>query len=525
MELKGVSLIGSGEGKARNGFSAVNPATGVSLEPHYSYAEVDEIDAAVRLAAEAFPVYSKISGAQKATFLRQIATGLESNIAALVDRAQLETALPVPRLKSEVWRTSNQLQMFADVVEEGSWVGARIDSPDPARKPLPKPDVRSMLLPLGPVVVFGASNFPFAFSVAGGDTASALAAGNPVVAKAHLAHPGTGELVGRIVQESVRACGLPQGVFSLLYGAGEGIGIQLVEHPLIKAVGFTGSHAGGKALMRLAAAREVPIPCYAEMGSVNPVFILPKVFKQKSKEIATGLYGSFTLGAGQFCTKPGLVFLPKVEETKVFRSELTQLVQDSPQQVLLTAGISDKYSRAVHDRRTDKTTRLLANSKPAEKHGSSVSVMLFATESETFQQEKSLEEEVFGPSTLLIEYQDYSELLKIASNLEGHLTATLHGTEDELIACQDLVKILETKVGRLLFNGFPTGVEVCHAMVHGGPYPATSDGRSTSVGSQAIFRFVRPVCYQNFPDSMLPDELKSNNPLNILRMVDGVMKK
>jgi 2,5-dioxopentanoate dehydrogenase len=237
------------------------------------------------------------------------------------------------------------------------------------------------------------------------------------------------------------------------------------------------------------------------------------------------LYGSFTLGAGQFCTKPGLVFLPKLEETKVFRSELTQLVQDSPQQVLLTAGISDKYSRAVHDRRADKTTRLLANSKPAEKHGSSVSVMLFATESETFQQEKSLEEEVFGPSTLLIEYQDYSELLKIASNLEGHLTATLHGTEDELIACQDLVKILETKVGRLLFNGYPTGVEVCHAMVHGGPYPATSDGRSTSVGSQAIFRFVRPVCYQNFPDSMLPDELKSNNPLNILRMVDGVMKK
>jgi NADP-dependent aldehyde dehydrogenase len=237
------------------------------------------------------------------------------------------------------------------------------------------------------------------------------------------------------------------------------------------------------------------------------------------------LYGSFTLGSGQFCTKPGLVFMPQAEETQVFRSELTHLVQESSQQVLLTAGISDKYSRAVEDRRADKMTQLVATSKPAEKHGSSVAVTLFATESETFQQEKSLEAEVFGPSTLLIEYRDYSELLKIASNLEGHLTATLLGTEEELVACSDLVKILETKVGRLLFNGYPTGVEVCHAMVHGGPYPATSDGRSTSVGSQAIFRFVRPVCFQNFPDSMLPDELKSNNPLNILRMMDGVMRK
>jgi len=525
MELKGISLIGFSDGHRGTGFNAVNPATGVALEPHFSYASTEEINAAVRLATEAFPIYSALPGAKKAEFLRHIASGLEANVTSLVERAQLETALPIPRLKSEVWRTSGQLRMFAEVVQEGSWVNARIDAPDPERKPLPKPDVRSMLRPLGPVVVFGASNFPFAFSVAGGDTASALAGGNPVVVKAHLAHPGAGELVGQIVRESVLACGLPQGVFSLLYGAGEGIGIQLVEHPSIKAVGFTGSHAGGKALMHLAASRPEPIPCYAEMGSTNPVFILPKVFKQKSKEIATALYGSFTLGSGQFCTKPGLVFMPQAEETQVFRSELTHLVQESSQQVLLTAGISDKYSRAVEDRRADKMTQLVATSKPAEKHGSSVAVTLFATESETFQQEKSLEAEVFGPSTLLIEYRDYSELLKIASNLEGHLTATLLGTEEELVACSDLVKILETKVGRLLFNGYPTGVEVCHAMVHGGPYPATSDGRSTSVGSQAIFRFVRPVCFQNFPDSMLPDELKSNNPLNILRMMDGVMRK
>jgi 2,5-dioxopentanoate dehydrogenase len=410
-------------------------------------------------------------------------------------------------------------------VEEGSWVTARIDRADAERRPSPKPDIRSMLRPLGPVVVFGASNFPLAFSVAGGDTASALAAGNPVIVKAHPAHPGTSELVGRAVRESVRECGLPEGLFSLLFDGGTRVGSALVQHVLVKAVGLTGSRAAGRALMDLAASRPEPIPFFGEMSSTNPVFILPGALRERGESVAAGLFGSFTLGAGQFCTKPGMVFVPAGRDADSFAVRLRDLVRGSPVFNLLTAGIANSYRSAITRRKSDEAVKAAAVVESASGSGCSATAALFETDARTFLGNTVLGSEIFGPTTLLVRHTSREEILEIARNLEGHLTATIHGTEDDLRQYADLVAILENKAGRLVFNGFPTGVEVCHAMVHGGPYPATSDGRSTSVGSQAIFRFARPVCYQGFPDEALPEELKNNNPLGIWRMVDGEMTR
>jgi len=524
LALTGVSLIGGRNGEPGDGFSAVNPVTGEILEPKYAAASQAEIELAVRLAHDAFPSYAALPGGKKAEFLRSIASEIEGNAAEIVARAQLEAGLPKPRLDGELARTANQLRLFAEVVEEGSWVNARIDLPDAARKP-PKHDIRSMLKPLGPTVIFGASNFPLAFSVAGGDTASALAAGNPVIVKAHPAHPGTSELVGLAIRRSVQACGLPEGVFSLLFDAGIEVGTRLVRHPLIKAVGFTGSLAGGRALMDLAASRPDPIPCYAEMGSVNPVFILPGALKSRGADIAAGLHASFTLGSGQFCTKPGLVFLPRQEESRNFASDLSERVQKTPSQTMLTSGIAQRYRSAIDARRSQDAAPVIAQSAASATAVACAQPVLFSTDAAVFLKNEDLSEEVFGPTTLLIEYESHSQALEAAEHLEGHLTATLLGTEEDFAAHRDLIAILERKVGRLVLNGYPTGVEVCHAMVHGGPYPATSDGRSTSVGTQAIFRFARPVCYQNFSNSLLPEELKSANPLKIWRMVDGVMTR
>jgi len=458
--------------------------------------------------------------------LRKIAAGIEAITDELVERAGQETALPKARLQGEIARTCGQLNLFAQVVEEGSWVGARIDRADPNRKPAPKPDIRSMLRPLGPVVVFGASNFPLAFSVAGGDTASALAAGNPVIVKAHPAHPGTSELVGQAIRVSVRQCGFPEGVFSLLFDSGIQVGIALVKHPLVKAAGFTGSRSAGKALMDVAAARPEPIPFFAEMSSTNPVFILPGALRERTENIATGLHTSFTLGAGQFCTKPGIVFLPQGAEATTFTDKLGKLVSESTQFNLLTAGIRSSYGAAVTGRKAKGKVKVVAEKLPSSGgQGFSVGATLLATDATSFLQDSELADEIFGTATLLIQHTNRAEILEIAHNLEGHLTATIHGTEDDLREFADLVAILESKVGRLVFNGFPTGVEVSHAMVHGGPYPATSDGRSTSVGSQAIFRFARPVCYQGFPEGALPAEIQDANPLDIWRMVDGKLTR
>jgi NADP-dependent aldehyde dehydrogenase len=415
--------------------------------------------------------------------------------------------------------------LFAQVAEEGSWAQARIDHGDPDRKPAPKPDIRSMLRPLGPVGVFGASNFPLAFSVAGGDTASALAAGNTVVFKAHPAHPGTSELVGRAVQESVRECGLPEGVFSLLFDSGTRVGTELVKHPLVRAGAFTGSRGGGRALMDMAAARPEPIPFYAEMSSTNPVFILPGALRERGENLAAGVHASFTMGAGQFCTKPGMVFLPHGNDAAKFTDKLRQLVAASAPFHLLTRAIHSSYDSALAGRKTDAGVTLVAEApKATQQTGFAVNSALFEADADTFLG-SNLDDEIFGPTTLLVRHSNRDQVLEIARSLEGHLTATIHGTEQDLREFADLIAILEGRVGRLVFNGFPTGVEVCHAMVHGGPYPSTSDGRSTSVGTRAIFRFTRPVCYQGFPDDALPAELKDTNPLGIWRMVDGEMTR
>jgi alpha-ketoglutaric semialdehyde dehydrogenase len=414
-------------------------------------------------------------------------------------------------------------------VEEGSWLMARVDRADPERKPAPRPDIRSMLRPLGPVAVFGASNFPLAFSVAGGDTASALAAGNPVIVKAHPAHPGTSELAGLAVQQAVRQCNLPEGVFSLLFDDGNDIGVALVKHPLVKAGGFTGSRNAGKILMNMAAARPDPIPFYAEMSSTNPVFILPGALRENTGKIAAGLHASVTLGAGQFCTKPGMVFVADGEDAVKFTEALKGPVQGSARFHLLTKAIGVSYCNGIDQRRNHPAIKLLAEAQSDEAGGPGVQAAIFETNADSFLRNPDLSDEIFGPATLIVRHsqkqKQKDEILNIARSLEGHLTATIHGTEQDLREYGDLLDILETKVGRLIFNGFPTGVEVSHAMVHGGPFPATSDGRSTSVGSQAIYRFCRPVCYQGFPDTALPEELRNNNPLKLWRMVDGEMTR
>jgi NADP-dependent aldehyde dehydrogenase len=526
ISLSGVSLVGNSvAAPGKTTFHGINPATGQKMEPAFHSATEQQIAQAVELAGAAFFAFSGTTGKERGAFLRKIAAGLTEQGAAIVERAHLETGLPLPRLQGELARTTNQLALFAEVVEEGSWVDARIDEADAARKPLPKPDVRSMSKALGPVAVFGASNFPLAFSVAGGDTASALAAGCPVVVKAHPAHPGTSELVGRAVQKAVQESGLPEGVFSLLFDAGVEVGVSLVKHPGIKAVAFTGSQNGGKALMRLAAEREEPIPCYSEMGSTNPLFILPGAMKERREALAQGLQTSFTLGSGQFCTKPGLVFGP-AEEMEPFADQLRTGVKGLAQQGMLTPGIAAKYTEAVKERVKQGKAEQIAGVDTAVEEGIAAgAASLFRVTLEEFLGHSSLEEEIFGPTTLLIQYGEKDELVSAAEKLHGHLTATIHGTDEDIANAAELIRVLETKVGRILFNGYPTGVEVCHAMVHGGPYPATSDSRTTSVGTKAIVRFVRPVCYQDCPDASLPAELKRKNSLGIMRLVNGTLTR
>lgn len=525
MGLSGRSIIGFRDGaEATAKFRAHNPKTGDKLDPEFSSATAEEVNRAAELAHAAFEDYRSRSGREKGKFLRQIASNIEAVTNELVERAELETALPKARLQSETARTCNQLRLFAHLVEEGSWLMARIDRADPQRKPLPKPDIRSLLRPLGPVVVFGASNFPLAFSVAGGDTASALAGGNPVIVKGHSAHPGTSEIVGDAVREAVKTCNLPEGVFSLLFGGGNEVGGALMKHPLVKAGGFTGSRTAGKILMNVAASRPEPIPFYAEMSSTNPVFILPGALREDGHKIAAGLHASFTLGAGQFCTKPGMVFVSEGPDASRFSESLREAVKGSTPFHLLTDVIRSSYGKGIGDRKTKSSVKLTAEAS-SKASDLAVEAALFETDAQSFLRDPELSAEIFGPATLLVRHSRREEILQIARELEGHLTATIHGSESDLREFSDLVAILEQKVGRLVFNGFPTGVEVSHAMVHGGPFPATSDGRSTSVGTQAIYRFCRPVCFQGFPDSALPDELRDENPLGIWRMIDGEMTR
>jgi len=525
MKIDGLSLISSGVGgKAESTFKAVDPSTGATIEPDLYAASSQETEQAAWLAEAAFKEYSHKSGKERATFLRAIAEQIEALGDTLTHRAMAETGLPEARIIGETGRTCGQLRLFASLVEEGSWVQARLDLAQADRKPLPKPDVRSMKRPLGPVTVFAASNFPLAFSVAGGDTAAALAAGCPVLVKAHASHPGTSELVGQAVLAAAEATSMPTGTFSLLQGSGRTVGAALVKHPAIQAVGFTGSTAGGTALMRLASERAQPIPVYAEMGSVNPVVILPGVLARDSEKIATGLQASATLGVGQFCTNPGVVLVEQSEAGDDFVKEFVEAMAQTPTATMLNPTIHKAYFSGLKEREAKAQVKTLL-AAPREGIACSGTASVFEVSAKDFLADSSLANEIFGPETTLVRWSDKSELLAIAGQLEGQLTATVFGTDEDLNVHADLLPILERKAGRIIYNAYPTGVEVCHSMVHGGPYPATSDGKSTSVGTHAIDRFVRLVAYQGSPQDLLPDELKDANPLGIWRRVDGELSR
>lgn len=526
MELTGRSIIGTSRGAAVGATTlGFNPLTGEYLEPGWYSASEAEIEQAIKLASEAFLSYSRLSGRERGHFLRTIASQIESIAEPLTARAVAESGLPVARIQGEIGRTCNQLRMFAVLVEEGSWVDARIDRADPQRQPIPKPDVRSMLRPLGPVAVFGASNFPLAFSVAGGDTASALAAGCPVVVKAHPSHPGTSELVGLAISAAVSECRLAQGVFSLIFGAGNESGAQMVRHPLIKAGGFTGSRAGGKALAAIAANRPEPIPFYAEMSSVNPLLVLPGAMHERGEALAAGLHGSITLGAGQFCTKPGLVLVRDDAASAAFLSRLAALMGAEQVFTLLNPGIQKAYDTGIslldHNEHVKTLARPSNSSGATAGPGCQTVAALYQTTAANLISSPKLQDEVFGPAALVVTWSTTEELIDLLRSMEGQLTASIHANEEDLADYTAILPILENLAGRLVYNGFPTGVEVCQAMVHGGPWPSTSDGRSTSVGTRAIFRFTRQVCYQAFPDPSLPGELQNGNPQGIWRLVDG----
>ena len=519
--LEGKQLIGSQAIEAKGEpIHAVNPATGETLEPGYKAGSKAEVERACELAWAAFDSYRETGLEARATFLETIADEIEALGDALIERAMQESGLPQARLQGERGRTCGQLRLFASVVRAGEWLDVRHDPALPDREPMPRVDLRQRHIALGPVAVFGASNFPLAFSVAGGDTASALAAGCPVVVKAHSAHPGTSELVGRALQKAVARCELPEGVFSLLFGSGREVGQGLVSDARIKAVGFTGSRSGGTALMKTAQARPEPIPVYAEMSSINPVFLLPEALKARGKALGEAFVGSLTMGAGQFCTNPGLVIAVKGEALDGFVEAAAEAVKGAGAQTMLTPGIHDAYTQGVNTLGGSDKAREVARG-PQGDGPNQCQAGLFVAKASDFLNDEALQAEVFGSTSLVVECADLDEVKALAEGLEGQLTATLQMDDGDIDAARGLLPILERRAGRVMANGWPTGVEVCHAMVHGGPYPATSDSRTTSVGSAAIHRFLRPVCYQNLPDALLPQALKDGNPLNVSRLVDG----
>ncbi len=521
MKPDGGSLIGFGSsGLGGATFRAFDPTKNVAIEPTFLSAGPEDVDRAVELAVAAAPTWAKLSGADRQKFLAAIADKLEAKSTDLVARAMQETGLPEARLKGEITRTAGQLRLYGAAAQRGDWLDVRIETALPERKPLPKPDHRSMLRAIGPVVVFGSSNFPFAYSVAGGDVASAFAAGCPVIVKAHPAHPGTSEMVGRLILHAVREAGLPEGTFSLLFDAGFEVGQALVKHPAVKAVGFTGSVKGGRALADLAAARPEPIPVYAEMGSVNPVFLLPDAIVERSAGIIEGLYASANVGVGQFCTNPGLIVLQWSPEAEKLIADMAGRLSATIEGVMLTPGIRKNFVANTTARAQQTGVKVLAQGNATSM--CSAAPIWFETGAKEFLGNHALSEEIFGPSSLVIWCEDAAEMLAVARQLEGTLTATVHAGANEAKAYRELFDVLAERAGRLIYNGYPTGLEVSHAIVHGGPYPSTSDGgRSTSVGTRALNRWARLVCYQNFADELLPSELQNANPLGLRRLVNG----
>jgi NADP-dependent aldehyde dehydrogenase len=483
----------------------------------YTDATIDEVNSSLQEAHIAFLSYKNFAGRKKAEFLRAIADEIEALGQTLVSMAMQETNLPEARIINERGRTTGHCRMFADLVEEGSWVEARVDTALPDRKPLPRVDIRKMMVPVGPVVVFGAANFPLAYSTAGGDTISALAAGCPVIVKAHPAHAATSELVAGAIKKAMEKTGMPQGVFQHLHGAGFQVGQALVKHPFTKAVGFTGSLAGGKALFDLANQRPEPIPVFAEMSSINPVILLPETLARDAEKTAATLAGSITLGVGQFCTNPGLIIAVEGEGLTKFMSALSAEFQKALPGAMLHQGIADNYSKKLSQALAQRGVRVEGQSS-TEGNTSQGRPLIASVSADDFIKNPSLAEEVFGPFSLIVRCQNPEELHTAVNRSHGQLTATLIGDEAEITGYSSLMNILIEKVGRLIINGVPTGVEVCPSMQHGGPYPATTDSRFSAVGTDAIKRFSRPVAFQNFPDSLLPDELKEANPLAIWRL-------
>lgn len=525
-QLRGRSLIVGDWVEGDNGsVTAVNPSTEESLSPEYSLVGSSQLEEATTAAEEAFPTYSALEPTKRANFLDSIADGIESRRDAIVERAQLETGLPDARLNGEVSRTANQLRMFADVVRTGYQHQASITPALPDRTPAPRPDLRQRAVPLGPVGVFGASNFPLAFSTAGGDTASALAAGCPVVFKAHNAHPGTSELVAAAIHAAIMEHELHPGVYSLIYGPGAEIGQQLAADPRIAAIGFTGSRRAGLSITNTAQARPVPIPVYAEMSSINPVFVLPgaTATEDAARTLADDYVGSVTGSSGQLCTQPGLLFLPRTAGADAFLDRATELISAATGQTMLTPGIAAAWNDGVDALSRRPGVDVVAKGTDGDGLNAPGPV-LFASDVATLTSDEVLQAEIFGATSLVIRYDDVSELSTVAGLLEGQLTATFQADEtdvEDTDAVRRLLPQLERLAGRILFGGWPTGVEVGHVMVHGGPFPATSDSRTTSVGSRAIERFLRTVAYQGFPEDLRPAPVTETNPFNAPRLVEG----
>ncbi|WP_420551605.1 aldehyde dehydrogenase (NADP(+)) [Tenacibaculum aiptasiae] len=505
-------------------YTTFNPELNKENEVVYTEATQEEINEAVSLASKAFKEYRNVTGKQKAAFLNAIADEILALDDELVKTYCSETGLPEGRAKGERGRTVFQLRSFADLVAEGSWVEATIDTAIPTREPLPKSDIRKINIPLGPVVVFGASNFPLAYSTAGGDTAAALAAGCPVIVKSHPMHAGTGELVASAIIKAAQKTNMPKGVFSNLNSSGIEVGQQLVSHPEVKAVGFTGSIRGGRALLDLTAKREEPIPVFAEMGSINPVVILPKALQNRGETLASTYAGSITLGTGQFCTNPGLILGIKGEELTNFTNDLASKIVEISPSLMLHPNIVAAYE-SNKEKALAQSGLVVVGKYENEVQSNYATQIITTVEGVTFLENTTLHQEVFGPFSMVVQCENAAQLEEIISQLEGQLTGTVISDENEVAQYGSVVSALQNRVGRIIFNGVPTGVEVCPSMVHGGPYPASTDSRFTAVGIGSIKRWVRPFSYQDWPNELLPDELKNENPLQISRSVNGMLTK
>tara|TARA_B100001123_G_scaffold147728_1_gene171101 strand:+ start:213 stop:1790 length:1578 start_codon:yes stop_codon:yes gene_type:complete len=523
--LTGKNFIGNKLSSSGNvTFQTFNPELNKKNDQIFYEASNDEIEESIDLAKNAFEDYKKTNPQERSKFLNSIADEILSISDELLEVYCSETGLPAGRSRGELKRTIGQLRSFADLVLDGSWVEASIDTAIPEREPMPKPDLRKMMMPLGPVVVFGASNFPLAYSTAGGDTASALAAGCPVIVKSHPMHAGTGEIVACAIISAAKKNNMPDGVFSNLNSKDIGVGVKLVNHPNVKAVGFTGSLKGGRSIYDLASKRDTPIPVFAEMGSTNPIIIMPTKIKNDYEDLAIKFAKSITVGSGQFCTNPGMIISIKGNELNRFVECLSLELQKIEPSCMLHPNILDAYNSNANQTISNKDVEILYQSDLISKENYPKHI-LATVNSKTFIQNRNLHHEVFGPFSLIIKCNDMNDLRNVVFSIQGQLTGTIIGEKDEIYQNKDLIDLLGSRVGRIIFDGVPTGVEVCPSMLHGGPYPATTDSRFTAVGTNSIQRWVRPFSFQDFPDELLPDELKNNNPLNIKRAINGVIAR